>query len=374
MALGERLRQRVGAAPSAAGDRELAGREVALGLGDVERQVLGGGDRPAHRDGERGWSSTSHGDHGAPPAPATSKTSRAMRSAASGTARLRARSPMRRGRRVRAGGARRPPRAAQASGRSAGKTHRAPAASTSRALAVCSSPLAPGSGTYSAGRPSWQHSFTVPAPLRPTTRVRGRVDVAELGADVGHGARSGAEGAGRSAAARREPGAIAVRRVVATLVHDLADARAAAAARPGVAVEPVRALRPAGDVDDRQPASKAEAPAAARARAAGQLRAERVAGERRSARPGAAAGQREGQRDAPGEAGGHPVGKAGHGGLLVDDHGNAERARGERGRQGDEAARWRRAAPGGAAAGAARTARSRPAPARRRSGTFCQSQ
>src|SRR5215831_17562555 len=102
---------------------------------------------------------------------ATSRMSRARRSAASGAASVRARVPMAASsvrwvrRRVR--------RSTRPSGESSGwgRMTAPPAFSTSLALAVCSSPPAPGRGTKTAGSPRLQHSFTVPAPLRPTRRA-----------------------------------------------------------------------------------------------------------------------------------------------------------------------------------------------------------
>jgi hypothetical protein len=102
-------------------------------------------------------------------------------------------------------------------------------------------------------------------------------------------------------------------------------------------VELVRALRSAGEIDDGLGRVEAQEPAAVLARAAGQLRPERVAGEHGALGRDVAAAEREGQRHASGKARGHAVGEAGHGRLLVHDHGDAEHARGQRGRKGDEA-------------------------------------
>ena len=106
---------------------------------------------------------------------------------------------------------------------------------------------------------------------------------------------------------------------------------------PEGAIELVRALGPAGEVDDGLGRLEPQEPAAGLPRAAGQLRPQRVAGDHRALGGDIAAGERKGERHAAGEAGGHAVGEPGHGRLLVDDHGDAEHARGQRRREGDEA-------------------------------------
>ena len=95
--------------------------------------------------------------------------SRARRWAASGTASARARAPIASSARPIRQEARE--RVYEPLSREFGlrKDHSAPRGLDEPALAVCSSPLAPGSGMKTAGTPRLQHSVTVPAPLRPTS-------------------------------------------------------------------------------------------------------------------------------------------------------------------------------------------------------------
>src|SRR5260370_36282607 len=114
---------------------------------------------------------------------------------------------------------------------------------------------------------------------------------------------------------RRAPLQAVVLIGVASLAESLRTPETARERLSDVAVEPVRAQRAAGHVDDRPRVLQTEAPARRRPRAAAQLRAERVAGEDGALRGQLAPGQREGQRDAAGDAPGDAIGEARHAGL-----------------------------------------------------------
>ena len=129
--------------------------------------------------------------------------------------------------------------------------------------------------------------------------------------------------------------------IVAALVEDLADREEPRQRLAHHAVDPVRALGAARDIDQRQRRVEAEA---ARERPRGCLPgASRLTGlpvtTTRSGGEGAPPGELgEGHGDAGGEARGDPVGEAGDGRLLVDHDRYAERAGREGGRHADEAA------------------------------------
>ena len=139
--------------------RELLLGEVALGRGHAHGQVFRGSvagpatrDRqapPGARSGPRSRALAFPPERRGLGRPRASAMSRAMRSAASGTAR--AAGALAHGRRAPARSAQKPRRRLRegrpASASTCGSTTAPPAASTMRALTVCSSPLVPGSGT-----------------------------------------------------------------------------------------------------------------------------------------------------------------------------------------------------------------------------------
>src|SRR6266700_3694897 len=153
---------------------ELFLGEVALGLGDMHRQVFGRCHGARHRDGDRRPDSESRRQHGRSNPPLSFYTPRCghfgprawqclpwrLEAVLSQHGARAAVPPFRASR---TGDLQDEPREplggvgeGQAAGSSSlwGRTTAPPASATSRALAVCSSPLVPGSGTKSAGTPS----------------------------------------------------------------------------------------------------------------------------------------------------------------------------------------------------------------------------